>query len=86
MSEQEQVEGFQKQFQDLKGIISSAIETIESGQMPDLGTMEQDVTNLCASVDGAPAPVAKAVQEDMAGLVSTLDRLAIALGELKAKE
>ncbi len=86
MSEQEQTEGFQKQFQELKQKISSAIETTEAGDMPDLGSMEQDVTTLCAAVDDAPAPVAKAVQNDMAELISTLDRLAIALGELKAKE
>lgn len=67
---------FEDRFQTLIEFVEVSAQQVEGGNMPDLTSLDNDVSVLCQDVESADSETAKAVQPMMSNMIAKLDQLA----------
>lgn len=84
------LQSFEREIDAIGKTIAEAIDTLRGGKAPVLTGLGVRVEALCRRVAGADGPTARAVQPLMAGVIRTLDELAVEIeryqADLAAKE
>ncbi len=84
------IQSFEREIDAISVTIAEAIDTLRGGKAPVLTGLGVRVETLCRRVAGVDAPTALAVQPLMAGVIRTLDELAVEIeryqADLAAKE
>lgn len=74
-----------ERFKTLIGFVEEAMEKVAGDDMPDLSSLDSDVSKLCEDVEAASQEVGDAVQPHMTELIAKLDQLAQALTAYQQK-
>jgi hypothetical protein len=76
---------FEERFASMISIIDTALENLQAGKMPDLGTLDSEVAKICRDVEAADPALGQKVQPLMAEMIGKLDKMAQALMEYQQK-
>lgn len=73
---------FEQRLQSHIDYAEHALETLRGGTLPDLSPL-QSAVSLCAEIESAPPPQARAAEYKLTEMISLLDRLALEIEEYK---